>query len=276
MMTTSTLITPNPVTDGQKDSIVRIAEEAAKKAITILNLTNPSSQRVIMRGDELKAAIIAKVNELSFELPNLDCFAIDDWQTFYRIAFTPDQMAAVGNFPWSEATLNSSCPFHKGKMVRETHFAFVGVDSVTMTELQRLNPKATEPRFCSYADAWYAKEKFATKAPLGLRWYLLLRDIVPGSENKTFDEQQAMLPAKYEVPSAVTETAKDLLVFKKTGVYVNPTRYARTVDLDSGGYRVRVGFCRAGGVHVDSCWDSRLDGNVGVGASRKFDQEPCS
>jgi hypothetical protein len=137
-------------------------------------------------------------------------------------------------------------------------------------ELQRLNPQATEPRFYSYApDAWYAKEKFATKTKLGLRWYLLLKDIVPGSENKTFEEQQAMLPKEYEVPSAVAETAKDLLIYKKTGKYVNPNRYARTSDLDSDGVRVYVGYCDAKGVNVNNNWDDNRNDNVGVGACRK-------
>jgi hypothetical protein len=218
--------------------------------------------------------IIDKLRELSLELPNLDCFAVADWNANYRIALTPEQVAAVGNFPWSDATLNSPCPFNPGKMIRETHFAFVGVDSITMMELQRLNPQATEPRFYGYApDAWYAKEKFATKTKLTLRWYLLLKDIVPGSENKTFDEQVAMLPKEYEVPTAVAETAKDLLIYKKTGKYANSQRYARTSDIDSDGSRVVVGYCDAKGVYVYSYyWDDyRYDG-VGVGACRKFDE----
>ena len=136
-----------------------------------------------------------------------------------------------------------------------------------------MNPQATEPRFYSYApDAWYSKEKFANKVKLGLRWYLLLKDIVPNSENKTFDEQVAMLPKEYEVPSAVAETAKDLLIYKKTGKYVNSQRYVRTSDLDSGGRRVFVGACGAGGVGVSSSWDDYRRGFVGVGACRKFDE----
>jgi hypothetical protein len=83
-----------------------------------------------------------------------------------------------------------------------------------------------------------------------------------------------MLPKEYEVPSAVVETAKDLLIFKKTGNYVNPQRYARTSDLDSGGDRVSVGCCDARGVHVRRSWvDGRSSSSsVGVGACRKFDE----
>jgi hypothetical protein len=270
MMTTPTLITPNPITDGQKDSIVRIAEEAVKTGFTTLNLTNPGGQRLFTRGDEFKARIIAAMNELSVPLPDLDYFGIADWRTLHRVVVTGKQTVAIGEFPWSEAVLNAPCPFHPGKMIRETHFAFVGLDHVTIAELQKLYPQSGQPRFYSYEDSWYAKQKFATKTTLALRWYLLLKDIVPGSENKTFDEQQAMLPKEYEVPSAVAEIAKDLFVFQKTGKHVNPNRYARTADFDSDGNRVGAGLCDASGVVVSDDWDARRGGGLGVGASRKF------
>jgi hypothetical protein len=268
------LLTSNePMTDDQRTQLIRLGEDAVRKGLKAIKPTVDGAQRIHARGNELMDFVIDKLRELSLELPNLDCFAVADWNANYRIALTSEQIAAVGNFPWSDATLNSPCPFNPGKMIRETHFAFVGVDSITMMELQRLNPQATEPRFYSYApDAWYAKQNFATKTKLGLRWYLLLKDIVPGSENKTFEEQQVMLPKEYEVPSAVAETAKDLLIYKKTGKYVNPQRYARTSDLDSDGSRVSVGGCDAGGVYVGNYWgDYRYD-RVGVGACRKFDE----
>lgn len=256
--------------EEQREQIVQMVASAVRKGIKIVGRDEKAGQRVINRGGELVDKVLDAIRELSLKLPEMPCFAVADWQTSYAIQLTPKQMAAVGDFPWSDAVLNSPCPFHPGKMIRETHFAFVGVDSITMMELQRLNPTETEPRFASYApESWYSKEKFATKTALAPRWYLLLKDIVPGSENKTFDEQKAMLPAEYEVPTAVAETTKDVLVFKKTSVYANPNRYARTSDVVSGGYRVLVGNCDPHGVHV-SYWD---DGNpydfLGVGASRK-------
>ncbi len=269
-MTTSTLITPNPINDFQKDSILRVAKEAVKTGFTTLNLTVSSGQRLSTRGGEFKARIIAAMNELSVPLPDLDCFGIADWRTLHRVVVIGKQTVAIGEFPWSDAVLNAPCPFHPGKMIRETHFAFVGLDHVTIAELQKLYPQSGQPRFYSYEDSWYAKQKFATKTTLALRWYLLLKDIVPGSENKTFDEQQAMLSDEYEVPSAVAEIAKDLFVFEKTGNHVNANRYARTADLDSGGNRVLAGLCAVKGVNVDFWNDDRRDDGVGVGAFRKF------
>lgn len=265
----------NPITEGQQNLITRLVEDAHTKAIKALQIVDPNSpaaQRIITRGGELMDAIIDKMRELSLELPEVPCFGIADWQKLYGITLTSKQVASVGDFPWSDAVLNAPCPFHKGKMIRETHFAFVGLDRVSIMELQKLNPKATEPRFYQYgSDAWYRNEKFATKVNLKFRWYLLLKDVIPGSENKTFDEQVAMLPEGYEVPTAVEETAKDFLIFKKTGTYVNSNRYARTADLDSDGRRVYVGRCDADGVFVDDCYGVDRLGNLGLSASRKFE-----
>jgi hypothetical protein len=259
--------------EGLREQILQVISAGVRKGTTLRGITYEGLKRVEKRSGELVDRIFDDIRELSLEFPGLDCFAVANWNTEYRIRLTPEQIAAIGNFPESEAILNSPCPFNPGKMIRETHFAFVGVDSITMMELQRLNPKATEPRFYSYApDAWYAKEKLATKIKLSLRWYLLLKDIVPGSENKTFEEQVAMLPKEYEVPSAVLETTKDLLHYKKTGEYVNSNRYARTSDLVSDGRRVYVGLCDAGGAIVSYWSDAHRDGNVGVGACRKFDE----
>ncbi|MGO9010643.1 MAG: hypothetical protein ACLQPN_11115 [Bryobacteraceae bacterium] len=273
----ASITSTNPITDGQKELIARLIEDARKKAIRVINPDKPVAQRIIARGNELQDAIIDKMRELSLSPLYIGCFAIGDWWTSYRIGLTPEQVAAIHNFPWSDTVLNAPCSFHKGKMVRETHFAFVGVDSITMMELQRINPKSEEPRFYSYApDAWYSEQRFATAETLKLRWYLLLKDIVPGSEKKTFDEQSAMLPPEYEVPSAVVETAKDLLVYKKTGIYVNRNRYARTASLASGGSRVIVGPCDAVGIAVSGAWDCYHYDPVGVGASRKFDGTPAA
>jgi hypothetical protein len=195
-------------------------------------------------------------------------FGITDWQTYFNLALPIRLVAAAGQFPWRPTVLDAPCPFHRGRLVRDTHFAFVSLDSMTMMELQRLNPKGGQPRFYSDEDSWYADEAFAIERTLGLRWHLLLKEIVPGSENKTFEEQQAMLPEDYEVPSALAETAKSLLRAKKTGAYANGTRYACTSDRDIVGSRVCVGRFDRGGIHVNFRCDVHSS-IVGIGASRK-------
>ncbi len=214
-------------------------------------------------------------HKLARALMSKNFFGIEDWATLYGANFAQMQLRQVAEFPWGEDVLASTCPLC-GKTVKDCHFAFLGLDRLngkplTIRELQELHSNTAQPRFYSYTpDAWYSKEKFATDTTMDLRWYLLHTNIVPKSEDKTFDEQKAMLPAEYEMPSAITEVAKDLLVFKKTGVYANPSRYGRCTVVDSDGRRVSVGYFDAGGLVVDRYWDDHRLDRIGVSASRKF------
>lgn len=207
---------------------------------------------------------------ITVKVPNMQYFGIVDWKKTYGVSFTPKQIMAIGDFPWSDELLNSPCPFNPGKTIRETHFAFVGLDTITIMELQRLNPKETEPRFYVYApDVWYTREEFARRS-MKFRWYLLLREIIPDSECKTFNKQKMLLPKEYEIPTAVVETAKDFLIYKKEEIYVNDARYARTADKNSGSYRVVVGCCDTEGVFVRFRENKEPKDNVGIAASRRL------
>jgi len=259
------------MTDGQKNQLIRLVEGATRKGLKVINPSKNAAQRIHSRGDELESAIIDKMRELSLELPELPFFGLVDWQNFYCMNFKQKEVSAIEKFPWNKKLLNSPCPFHKGRTIRETHFGFLGLDNISILELQKLNPHGMEPRFYSYAPgAWYSQQGFARNITLKFRWYLLLRNIVPNSESRTFDEQKEMVPCEYEIPSAVAETAKNLLIYKKTGSYVNPKRHARTLDTSSDVSRVHVGFCNAKGITISSNLDTHIHEDIGIGASRKF------
>jgi hypothetical protein len=199
----------------------------------------------------------------------------EDWISFYGWKPSQKQLRQVAEFPWGEDILNSTCPLC-GNVVKNCHFAFVGLDRLngkplTILKLQELHPATGQPKFYSYApSAWYSEQKFAKETTMDFRWYLLHQNIVPKSEDKTYDEQVQMLTADYEVPSAITEVTKDLLVFKKTGNFVNPSRYARCECVTSFGDRVDVGFSGERGLFVDFCWADGRYHSFGVAASRKF------
>lgn len=202
-------------------------------------------------------------------------FGVEDWSALYGVNFSQKQLRQVAEFPWGEDILNSTCPLC-GKVVKDCHFAFVGLDRLngkplTILKLQELHPATGQPKFYSYApSAWYSEQNFAKETTMDFRWYLLHQNIVPKSEDKTYGEQVRMLTADYEVPSAITEVTKDLLVFRKTGNFVNPSRYARCESVASVGRRVGVGIFGGNGLDVSYCWDDRRYSCVGVAASRKF------
>jgi len=269
--------------DSQGEQLVRFFEAWLNKA----NIQpGDEAQYLIGKGDVLKKEWTATCNRILAGFP-LACDAaqkilgnnfwgFEDWQTIPGVTVAKEQLTQVGKFPWGETVLNGPCPFHPGKKVSETHFAFLGIEGLdakrplTIRGFQDLFPASGQPRFYSYDnDSWYRNEEFANKPTCGLRWYLMLRGIIPGSENKTWDEQQSLVPPEYEVPTPVADVAKHLLCRKKTGQDVNLGRYGRTDTLDSDGSRVGVGRCDAEGLHVNDYWDGRRYVRIGLSASRK-------
>lgn len=203
-------------------------------------------------------------------------FGVEEWSTLYGVNLSKKRLQEVAEFPWGKNILNAPCPFVEGKSIRETHFAFLGLDAVkgkplTILKWQEIHPVSGQPRFYSYAPGnWYAKEEFASTPVCGFRWYLMPLEIVPKSaDKKTYRDQVAILPAEYEVPLAVEEVSKDLLYYRKNGVYLNPQRYGRCRDVSSDGLRVFVGFFVSKGLGVDSL-DGGCSSSVGLAASRKF------
>ncbi len=202
-------------------------------------------------------------------------FGVEEWSALYGGNFSQKQLRQVAEFPWGEDILNSTCPLCD-KVVKNCHFAFVGLDRIngkplTILKLQELHPATGQPKFYSYAPiTWYSEQKFAKETTMDFRWYLLHKNIVPTSENKAYDDQKAMLTANYEVPPAIAEATKDLLIFRKTGNFVSPSRYARCKCVTSGGGRVDVGYFGGYGLSVCCYWDGYRSYSIGVAASRKF------
>ncbi|GEM_PF-1757921 len=238
-------------------------------------------------GHRLKAETRQMIERLAVGMPTshevargllgANFFGIKDWQRHYDISFTKSQLAKVSQFPWGEKVLTAPCPFNADRQVKDTHFAFLGVEQygkkpLTIRQWQEVHPASGQPRFYAYQqECWYTNEPFANEVTCQLRWYLCLKEIVPQSENKTFDQHQAMLPAAYEVPTSVAEVTKHIVCFKKTGSYLNPTRYGRVQDTSSDGGRVNVGRSGAWGLDVFNCWDGLRWHALGVSASRKLD-----
>lgn len=202
-------------------------------------------------------------------------FGVEDWSALYGVNFSQKQFRQVAEFPWGEDILNSTCPLC-GRVVKDCHFAFVGLDRLngkplTILKLQELHPATGQPKFYSYApSAWYSEQKFAKETTMDFRWYLLHQNIVSKSEDETYGDQKTMLTADYEVPSAITEATKDLLVFRKTGNFVNSSRYARCECVTSDGGRVYVGRFGEYGLYVFYGRGDYRGCGLGVAASRKF------
>lgn len=202
-------------------------------------------------------------------------FGVEEWSTLYGVNFTKKQLRGVAEFPWGEDILNAPCPFVRSKSIKETHFAFLGLQTIngkplTILKLQELHPATGQPKFYFNNNPWYGNQKFATDVVCGLRWYLMPLGIVPNSTDKTYQAQVAMLSQDYEVPHAIEEVAKDILYYRKNCSYPNPSRWGRCQDVTSAGGRVHVGDFGSKGLDINSWFDDVRSSSFGLAASRKF------
>ena len=243
--------------------------------------------RFIRQGDLAKRSI--HMNFAQAIMPSENFFGTGEWKFLYDVNFTDKQLRKVAEFPWSEDVLNAPCPFHKGKSIKETHFAFLGLDHIlgkplTILKWQKIHPKLGQPQFFSYAsDNWHAKdwyaEKFGNKLTCGFRWYLMPLEIVPNSAEKTYQEQVKMLPDDYKVPSAIEEVTKDILYFRKNGIYLdfdstraylNSAMEGRCQDVVLSSERISVGDFDKDGLVIYRHQDEFCDCSIGIAASRKL------
>lgn len=206
-------------------------------------------------------------------------FDMADWVRYFSAQFDEEQVQQVLHFPWHEDVLMSACPFNKGKLVKDTHTAFLGLPKLngvplTVAKWIELHPQTGQPKFYFTNDPWHVGQPHTDVATLLPRWYLLLTEIIPGSTKKTPDEQVGLLPAEYEFPTTIAEVSKDLLVCRKTGQRPNYSKWARCAEMTvktkkcSDGYPSVVGDFDGSGLCVDFWGGDRVDG-VGSGASRK-------
>ena len=206
-------------------------------------------------------------------------FDMAHWVRFFATRFEESEVEKALQFPWNEDVLMGPDPWEKSKLVRDTHFAFLGVEKIggqplTVAQLIKMHPDESKLRYF-YPTTWHDCQPHVHTATLSPHWYLLRMEIVPGSTGKLPDEQVAMLPPEYELPMTIDETSKDMLVFRKTGVRLNSSRWARCAETTiktekySTGDLSCVGNFDEFGLLVSS-WNGRRDGNVGCGASRKI------
>jgi hypothetical protein len=116
---------------------------------------------------------------------------------------------------------------------------------------------------------WYNGESFAERKEQSCYRQLHLEP-VNDSFDKTFVEQQQLLSADEEVPSARVVVMGMAIHFLATGERLFFDYCVRCVDPTSDGYRVIVGNFNSGGISVGRYWDDYCDSGLGLASSRKF------
>ena len=193
--------------------------------------------------------------------------------------------------------LDSPCVFWPDKKVRETHVLVLIPNTINgnpfdLNYLSELinKPKAGYETQYRFYDNYVKKDLGAKSYPS--HWVLMTRDLIPGSQNKSYKDikahiqshaQQSKIP--YELPTALEAATTILMEHVKTGeklysgddrlLYPFLRRYNGSFTVcqekvNDNQWPVAIGGFSSGGLGVkhDGYWCDAYDG--GVGCVRKF------
>jgi NLR family CARD domain-containing protein 3 len=173
----------------------------------------------------------------------------------------------------------SPCPFWQGKKVFETHLLTlipqtVNGQPLTLDSLGELIQHPKEGEATKYEYYYGDLKKQYGEQPVGAsHWVLMTRDVIPGSRNKSYkDQQQFVVKAGkgYAVPNILDATAAILMAYFARGERLygkNPWTYTRCQEEVGVFQSVSGGFGPAGLSVNYNCGDYDA---YGVAASRKF------
>jgi len=122
------------------------------------------------------------------EIMGTNFLGVEDVIKYFDILFTIDEASALRDIPFTKSVLQEC---------KDTHILFPGYP-MTILDIQN---KSRKLFYCCDC-AWYNGMNFAKKEKVGLRWYLIHKDIIQNSTNKMYEEQIALLSDTEEAPRA--------------------------------------------------------------------------
>ena len=203
------------------------------------------------------------------------------WNRYYgNVGKAPSLPAGIGQM------LDSPCPFWDGQQVRDTHLLVlipkhVSDQVLTLNYLGELIQSPQEgghaTEYIYYPD--YVRETIGSQASGSSHWVLMTKDVLPGSRNKSYQDQCALLAAHakrtglgYKVPGALEAAVVMLLHYVRSGERLygdNPWTYTRC-QKSVRGKQLLVGGFSSGGVSIIYDLDCYVPSNFGIAGLRKF------
>lgn len=194
-------------------------------------------------------------------------WGVEEWGYHYNVVFSRKDQLEIRKFPWGDDVLNSPCPFTEGKLIRDTHFVFLGLDSIYGNPLSVLTWRNIQNVFKIHTIENIDLEKDVFfKISCGFKWYLM--PVAPVYFSAcSYIEKVSSLPAEYEVSTATERVTQQILcgLLNNTGL-IDSSFLCN--DSTRRGYRV---FTR---LLVSKVWvgeaDDQLSAGFGLSLSRKI------
>jgi hypothetical protein len=178
----------------------------------------PASGQIAQVVGSSPAGCLASLRALSIQVPTV--FGSRDWRRYF---------GEVGEEPplpaYMDEILRSPCPFWPDKAVQDTHLLVLVPSTVDgeAFNLDLLRRLVQHPRGGGHSTQYFLYDSEVQRSlgdayPSSPYWILLTRDVLPGSRNKPYTAQQALVAARtydiacpsYEIPR-VLEVATAIL-----------------------------------------------------------------
>ncbi len=269
-------VTVDHITPDQLKQFKRFVADAGNRALKDFNPNKDGLQRLIERGGEFQAYVVAGLARFTSKLPDYtlarsilgdDFISADKIATARGLVYTEDQLIELGRKLPDQATL---------EQLRDSGMMLVAGPPTAMSLIDVRAVKADF--FCSVGPKqnnsdWYngANEQFArTDKVEALCWIALRKEPVENSLSKDWPEQQVVVKEPMVIPN-VAEVVWALTTYKAVrDIYLLENIYVRTNSVDSDGERMYIGHFNTDGLRVSNCWDYNRGYDLGVSASRKF------
>lgn len=211
-------------------------------------------------------------------LENYRCFGESEWTLLGRV--NPAPLLPIG----FSAIWKGACPIFPAKKIRETHMlvyipSTLDGQPLTLKKLGEITKSYFPESERGYGFIWQLLVD-AGKSIDQSRWVLMTKDVLPGSRNKNYAEQQKMIAKlveksliNYEVPETL-EAAICILsqyfVSKERLFHDNPVTFTICKELVPKTPPIFVGGFSLNGLCLNRALPHASKDTIGVAALRRF------
>ena len=153
------------------------------------------------------------------------CFGPKEWETYFG------QVEELLPLPKNiNEILNSPCPYWTNKKVKDTHLLTIIPNFVNEKKLNHslFRELIKKPKIGAKSDYDCFDVREFDKAIDSTEWVLFLKDVIPNSRNKTFEEQKSLIKKGYTLPSSIEASISIFTNYAKNQEVLYPNKYPRT------------------------------------------------
>jgi len=258
------------ITSDQQKQYKRFVEDAGDRGLKEINLDKDGLQRLLEKGGEFQAYVVAGIARFTAKAPNYDLaktilgkgfISPEEIATARGLTYTDEQLAKFGDTLPAQDVL---------EWCRDNGMMLVAGPPKPMSTLDIRSIKIDY--FDSREGGWYSNksEKFARNDKAEPVWIALRKEPVAESLNRNWSEQSDLVAEPMVVPNAA-EALWGFTTYKAVrSIYLLPNLCVRTSSVVSDGNHVSVGLFDAEGLHVDSIWGLKRYDLLGLASARKF------